>query len=169
MKPKNIETHLQTVRILKIASCVTLSGKSKLTYHIGYRGGADVQFRIYANNGGGFYSNEWVAAEAIQQALGAETLVTAGSLHPIFKGKSANTAGFLLAVLKQEGLIVRSTESPRKYVRTESEAFVAEVQDLIESTVDLDPESAPGKPSASSEKASAATRRGNSKVAKQKG
>lgn len=167
MKPKNIETHLQTVRILKIASCVTLSGKSKLTYHIGYRGGADVQFRIYANNGGGFYSNEWVATKAIQQALCAETLVTAASLHPIFKGKSANTAGFLLAVLKQEGLVVRSTESPRKYLRTDSEVFAAEVQVLIESTVDLDPESAPGKPSASSEKSSAATRRKISKAAKQ--
>ena len=167
MKPKNVETHLQTVRILKIATCLTLSGKTKLTYHIGLKDVADVQFRIYANSGGGFYSNEWVAAKAIQQALSAETLVTAGSLHPIFKGKSANTAGFLLAVLKQEGLIARSTESPRKYVRTESEAFDAEVQDLIKSTVDLDPESAPGKPSASSEKSSAATRRKISKAAKQ--
>ena len=169
MKPKNVENRLQTVRILKIATCLTLSGKTKLTYHIGLRDEADVQFRIYASSGGGFYSNEWVASKAIEQALGKETLVTARSLHPIFKGKSANTAGFLLAVLKEEGLIVRSAESPRKYVRTESEAFVAEVQDLIESTVDLDSEFAPGKPSASSEKASAATRRGNSKAAKQKG
>ena len=168
MKPKNVETHLQTVRILKIATCLTLSGKAKLTYHIGLQDEAYIQFRIYASSGGGFYSNEWVAAKAIQQALSAETLVTAGSLHPLFKGKSANTAGFLLAVLKQEGLVVRSTENPRKYLRTESEAFVAEVQDLIESTVDLDPESAPGKPSASSGKASAATPRSSSKAAKQK-
>lgn len=166
MKPKNVEAQLQTVRILKIGSCVTLSGKFKLTYHIGFSG-ADVQFRIYANIGGGFYSNEWVGAEAIQQALSAETLVSAASLHPIFMGKSANTAGFLLAVLKQEGLIVRSTESPRKYLRTDSEAFVAEIQVLIESTVDLDPASAPCKPSASSGKASVAIRRKISKAAEQ--
>jgi len=168
MKPKDVENRLQTVRILKIASCLTLSGKSKLTYHIGLRDEADVQFRIYASSGGGFYSNEWVASKAIEQALGKETLVTARSLHPIFKGKSANTAGFLLAVLKQERLIVRSTESPRKYLRTESEAFVAEVQGLIESTVGLDPKSASHKTSASSGTAPSGTRQSISKAAKQK-
>lgn len=137
----------RTVRILKVGSCPTLSGKSTLTYHVGFEGTADILFRVYANSGGGFFSNEWVAASDIQGALSKSALITAFSLHPIFKGKSANTAGFLLAVLKEESLIGRSTENPRCYAATESPEFVAEVQALMTTDVNLDPDAQPGKKS----------------------
>ena len=147
MKASNQSTPKTTVRILKIGSCPTLSGKSTLTYHVGCEGTADIFFRVYANSGGGFFSNEWVAASDIQGALSKSALITAFSLHPIFKGKSANTAGFLLAVLKEESLIGRSTENPRCYAATESPVFVAEMQALMTSAVDLDPDAQPAKKS----------------------
>ena len=146
MKPK--QTEPTAIRVLKITTCPTLSGKSTLTYHIGCMGEADIQFRIYANTGGGFYSNEWIAADLIQSALAKSKVVNAVSLHPAFKGKSINTAGFLLAVLKHEGLIGRAEDNPRSYIRTESEAFVAEVKALMDSAVDLDPDGKPGKKAA---------------------
>ena len=139
------DTSSSTVRILKIGRCLSLSGKSTLTYHVGFKGTADIQFRVADNDGGGFFSNEWVAASDIQKSLSKSALVTAYSLHPAFKGKSANTAGFLLAVLKQEKLIGRSTQNPRAYAATESPAFVAEVQALITKGVDLDPGQLPKK------------------------
>ncbi|MDO8776274.1 MAG: hypothetical protein Q7K57_47710 [Burkholderiaceae bacterium] len=147
MKASKQITPKTTVRILKIGSCPTLSGKSTLTYHVGFQGTVDILFRVYANSGGGFFSNEWVAASDIQGALSKSALITAFSLHPIFKGKSANTAGFLLAVLKEESLIGRSTENPRCYVATESPVFVAEMQALMASAVDLDPDTQPTKKS----------------------
>lgn len=145
MKASKQSTPRTTVRILKVGSCPTLSGKSTLTYHVGFQGTADILFRVYANSGGGFFSNEWVAASDIQGALSKSSLITAFSLHPIFKGKSANTAGFLLAVLKEESLIGRSTENPRCYTATESPVFVAEMQALMTADVNLDPDAQPGK------------------------
>lgn len=132
-----------TTRVLKIATCPTLSAKSTLTYHVGYRANAEVLFRIYGNSGGGFYSNDWIAVSEIERTLGKQTLISSVSIQPVCKGKSANTAGFVLAALKQEGLVARSTENPRQYIRTPSEAFMASVKVLVESGVDLDPEQAP--------------------------
>lgn len=142
---KRSTTPSGAVRILKVAGCPTLSGKSTLTYHVGSQGTSDILFRVYANSGGGFFSNEWVAASDIQRALSKSALITAFSLQPVFKGKSANTAGFLLAVLKEEGLIGRSPDNPRCYAATESPDFVAEVQALMTADVDLDPDTRPGK------------------------
>ncbi|AYQ26908.1 MULTISPECIES: hypothetical protein [unclassified Polaromonas] len=132
------------VRILKIGTCRTLTGKSKLTYHVGTLGEADVRFRIYDNDGGGFYGRDWVAATDIQRTLSKLPLVTSASLFPLFKSKSANSGGFMLAVLKHEGLFQRSTDNPRCYVATESPAFVSEIQKLILGGVDLDPDAVPG-------------------------
>ncbi|MES1979811.1 MAG: hypothetical protein V4451_17360 [Pseudomonadota bacterium] len=131
------------VRILKIGKAPSLSGKSTLTYHVGTAGGADVRFRIYDNDGGGFYGREWISAADIQKTLSKLPMVTSASLHSLFRGKSANSGGFLLAVLKHEGLFKRSAENPRCYVATESPAFVAEVQKLIEKGTSLDPGAPP--------------------------
>jgi hypothetical protein len=61
--------------------------------------------RITACNGGGFFSNEWVTLPAIRSALQKSKAVTAILLFPLFKGKSVNTPGYLLAVLRAEKLI----------------------------------------------------------------
>lgn len=143
MKKAIANTDASSIRVLKIATCPSLSGKSTLTYHVGCNGKSDIHFRIYANSGGGFHSNEWIAAKDIQRALGKQPIVTFASLMSVFEGKSVNTAGFLLAVLKHEGLVGPSEEKPRCYVRTESEAFVAEVKALMQSAVDLDPDEKP--------------------------
>ena len=55
-----------TIRVLKIATCPTLSGKSQLTYHVGCTSDSAVEFRIYASNGGGTFSQEWVAWQEIR-------------------------------------------------------------------------------------------------------
>ena len=39
------------VRILSVQSCPTISGKSKLTYHLGVVD-SEIQLRLYANSGG---------------------------------------------------------------------------------------------------------------------
>jgi hypothetical protein len=109
------------VRILKIHSCPSVSGKSTLTYHIGCTDDGDIRFRIHANTNAGFFSNEWLSLTTIQQALAKLTEpFTSVVLAPLFRGKSANTSAFMVAALLQEGLIQRSKYG---YERAEASQF----------------------------------------------
>jgi hypothetical protein len=119
MKAKNPEAN---VRILKIHSCPSVSGKSRLTYHIGCTEDGDIQFRIHANTNAGFFSNEWLPLSTIQGALSKSIgPFTSVVLAPLFRGKSANTSAFMVAALLQErGLIQRSKYG---YERAEASQF----------------------------------------------
>ena len=105
------------IRILKKASCPTLSGKSKLSYQIGSDPESALYVRIAENTGGGFFSQEWVPVKAIEQAL-AKTpdAITSVALFQLFKGKSVNTPAFLLAVLKHEGVVQAVKGRQRKHM-----------------------------------------------------
>lgn len=134
------QTTVPEPRILKIGSCQSLSGRTSITYHLGVRGSNDICFRIWDTTGKGVFSKEWVCASAIQKVLGQHALLAAPTLLPVFTiGRSVNTAGFLLAVLKHEGLVALSEDEPHKYVRVQSDQFVAETAALIKSGANLDP------------------------------
>jgi hypothetical protein len=76
------------VRILKIHSCPSVSGKSTLTYHIGCTEEGDIQFRIHANTNAGFFSNEWLPLSTLQGALAKSTgPFTSVVLAPLFRGE----------------------------------------------------------------------------------
>lgn len=127
-------------RILKIATCTSLSGRASLTYHVGVRNERDVCFRIWDTSGRGIFSKEWVCASDIQKVLREHTSLAAPMLLPLFKsGRSVNTAGFLLAALRNEGLVDSSPDEAHKYIRVESQAFVQEVTELMKTGVSLDP------------------------------
>ena len=137
------EPNNRQVRILKIASCPSLSGRSTLTYHVGCNAGTDaseILIRVSGNSGGGFFSNEWIALDAIQQALSkvpSGISITAHLLSPLFQGKSANTQAFLFAVLKHEGLVSTVPGSKGRYECANTSEFLTEVNALIASDVDL--------------------------------
>lgn len=128
------------IRILKIATCPSLSGKSKLTYHIGGSAESEVLFRVYANTAAGYFSKEWVALTSIQQLLGKAVkadAITSFALMPLFKGKSINTPSFLFAALMSEGLVKDSATVKRCYECTDGKKFFAQVDALMASGVDL--------------------------------
>ena len=116
---------MSDIRILKTASCPSMSGKSRLTYNVGTDDEGAIHLRVQANSGGGFFSQQWVALDAIDQAL-AEVPdgVTALHLAPLFKGYSINSPGFLMAVLKQEKLLIPMEGKPRRYVWQDTSAFL---------------------------------------------
>lgn len=127
-------------RIVKIGTCLSLSERTSITYHVGCRDKDDVCFRIWDTSGKGVFSKEWVCASDIQKVLGQHKALNATSLLPVFRvGRSVNTAGFLLAVLKHEQLVAQSPDEAHKYVRVQSEKFVAETAALIKSGISLDP------------------------------
>jgi hypothetical protein len=95
------------IEVVKAATCPSLSGKSTLSYELGRDAAGRAQLRIVSNTGSGMFSDSWVAWDDVAELLHAqgEKPVTSHSLHPICKGKSVNTAGFVLAVLLQEGVV----------------------------------------------------------------
>lgn len=122
------------VRILKVGTCPSLSGKSQLTYHIGCTGDSDILIRVYTNSAAGFFSDEWVSLPEIGKHLAdapAPGAVTSFLLQPIFRGKSQNTPGFLFAVLKEEGLVARSDTKRRCYQVSNPSRFLAAIEGLI--------------------------------------
>lgn len=123
------------VRILSVHSCPTISGKSKLTYHLGVVD-SEVQIRVYANSGGGFFSKEWISLKSILKLLPANVPFTSRVLR-MFQGKSMNSAGFLLAVLKHEGLVIPSKAKLRCWDRVDPKDFLSKVKTIIDSPVDL--------------------------------
>jgi len=142
------------VRVLKIATCPSLSGRSTLTYHLGVSPDSDIKLRVFANSGGGFFSQEWIPLKAIQQILEKRTVanpVVSSSFGGLFAGKSVNTTGFILAVLKHLGLVKPISGKPRCYEAIDPGALMGELKTLIESSVDLNTDK-PIQPSAPSKK-----------------
>lgn len=126
------------IRILKLGTCQTLSGKGKLEYHIGLEGGSEILFRMSSNSGGGYFSPEWVSLKSVQAALEkAHKPLTSFGLSGLFLGKSVNTPSFLFAALLAEGLVARDEENPRVYVTCPTEGFLAQIGQLIDAGIDL--------------------------------
>ncbi|MGB2832940.1 MAG: hypothetical protein WBC07_08285 [Methylotenera sp.] len=133
-----ISNPVPSMRILKVASCPTSSGKATLTYHIGCTTDKDIQFRVVANTGGGLFSPEWVSLSAIQPAFEqAPFPLTSYPLIKLYQGKSTNTPAFLMAALKHEGLVRNLEGKIRGYEILDSKAFMDEVNMLIATGVNL--------------------------------
>ena len=129
---------INSMRILKVASCPTASGKTILTYHIGCNADNEIKFRVIGNTGGGYFSAEWVAFNAIQPALAKASLpLTSFPLIKLYQGKSTNTPAFLMATLKHEGLVRNLVGKVRGYELLDSGVFMAEMETLIASGVNL--------------------------------
>ena len=126
------EEKIEVMRVLKTANCPSLSGKSTLTYQLSCSTDKSVYVSITGNSGGGLFSKKPVALAEITPLLNADQ-ITSGTLHPAFKGSSANTAGFILAVLLNEGVIKLISEPPRKYKLDDLPGFNARIQALVNS------------------------------------
>ena len=129
-----------SMRILKTATCSTLSGEPNITYIIGCTPDSKIYFRVSSNTGGGFFSREWVSFEAIQQALkecpeGAP--LTSIFLYPLFKGKSVNTPSFLLAALRHSKLVQPLKDKKRNHELLDPKPFLEHINKLITSKVTL--------------------------------
>jgi hypothetical protein len=111
-----------------------------LTYLVGCTAASEVHFRVADNTGGGFFSDEWVALSAIQEAFDKQQKgkpIVSLMLYSLFHGRSLNTPAFLLAVLKAEGLVKPLGDKQRGYERVDPAEFMAGIRKLINSAVNL--------------------------------
>ena len=129
----NPETNPE-IRILKTASCKSLSGKSKLMFNIGCNPAGEIQFQVTGNDGGGYWNDDWVAQSSIQAVLDRlpkGSPITSATFRTIYPSKSTNSPGFLAAVLRDIGLLQPSKDKPRCYELGSPNEFISEVNALL--------------------------------------
>jgi hypothetical protein len=137
---------------LRSGSCSSLSKRSTITYQIGVLSGSDtptssfepaeIYLRITANTGKGMFSNDWVSLSTVSEAiddLPSSQGLTSPSLHAIYFGKSLNTSGFLLAVLREEGLVVTLAGKRPSYQKTDFSSFVTALSEVADREVQPGP------------------------------
>jgi len=135
---------IPAIRVAKIATCDSLSGLSRLEYHVGYEAGSKdkIYWRIWKNSGGGKFNSDWVALSTITVVMSkvpAGEAFKAAALNPILVGRSVNTPSFIAAALVAEGLIVRSEKVARCYERGNADMWWKEMLRLIEAKTNLIP------------------------------
>lgn len=139
------------IDVLKIGSCLTLSGKSTLTYHLGRHDDLSVHFRVVQNSGKGQFNSDWVALTQIEMLLAkhpAEKPMSSSIMHPVFQGKSSNSPAFLFAVIKAEGLVTASEVKDGGYLIGDLDLFKKQMSALIAAGTDLSaPADTPPEPS----------------------
>lgn len=135
-------------RVLKSASCPTLSGNSTLTYQLGCLAGLESAIRLYAYTGRGFFNQDWIGLDVIRTLLDewpVDKPITSYALSSLYRGRSANNRAFLFAALMAEGLIQQTSGTPPSYAIGDTVRFLAEVGALMASEVSL-PEASPVTP-----------------------
>ena len=104
--------------------CLSLSGRSTLTYAIGrHTEDGTLRLSITGNSGGGRWCRDWCRASEIQDVVLGEGELTAKSFHQLHAGRSINTGGFILAALKELGLIRANEENTRLHEHVPTTTF----------------------------------------------
>lgn len=124
------------MRILKVSTCPSLSGRSELTYHIGCNAEGEIQFRVVSNSGSGQFNADAVSFNQIAKLLAehpADKPFTSTVLCPVFRGKSSNSPAFLFATLKAELIVLPGSNKDAGYTIGDIEVFRHEMNVLIAS------------------------------------
>ena len=139
------EPTIETDPITEIftGECPSVSGRSILTYAIGrHDESGELHLRIVDNSGKGMWFNGWAAAKDIDSIVSGATELTAKSFHALHPGKSINTGGFVMAVLKDLGLIRANEENTRIHEHVPATTLEKVVMVRMGKTI----EPAPAKP-----------------------
>jgi hypothetical protein len=133
-KSKQTDELDDTMRVLATGTCDTLSGSSRLTYHIGCMPDGEIYLRVHSNTGGRFFSQEWISLRDILTALKKRPEgkpITSILLNPLSRGKSVNTPGFLLAVLLHEKVVRSMQGKLRRHQLMDPSVFTEKVEKLM--------------------------------------
>lgn len=125
-----INSELTEIRIIQESTCPSLSQRSTLTYHLGCNEHNEILFRIHSNTGTGKFNREWVSSgDMLELIYESKEPFSWKVLQPLVVGKSVNTACFLLATLKNEGLL---QPLDRLYEQKSSAEFQDRMKELID-------------------------------------
>ena len=109
--PATTPTPPETVTPTRSNTIPKLSERAtgRITYQVGLGESGALYLAVKANEGGGYFSPEWVALARVRACL-ADYLGTVESfatplLRSAYVNRSVNNGGFLAAILRHEGLI----------------------------------------------------------------
>jgi hypothetical protein len=112
------------IEVINKGQCTSLSGQSELEFEVGQHSEDDsLHIRLSGNTGAGLYCPNWVSATDIQDIVLGATQMTSTSVKPLFEGKSNNSAGFLLACLRELGLVRVSASNSRHHEHVPGSTF----------------------------------------------
>lgn len=110
------DTEQSLIESIHTGECPSLSGQSTLTYAIGrHPEDQTLHLRIVANSGGGMFCDEWASGSAIDALVQSTTVLISRSMCELHAGRSINTGGFVLSVLKHLGLVRVNAENSRHH------------------------------------------------------
>ena len=110
------EAELSPIQAIHTGECPSLSGQSTLTYAIGrHPEDQSLHVRIVANSGGGMFCDEWASGSDIDALVQSRTVLISRSMCELHSGRSINTGGFVLSVLKHLGLVRVNAENSRHH------------------------------------------------------
>ena len=118
------EEVIDPIEVIYKGECPSLSGRSVLDFAIGrHTDDGTLHLAITGNSGGGMWCKDWCSASAIQDVVLGEGGLTAKSFHQLHAGRSINTGGFILATLKELGLIRANEENTRLHEHVPGTTF----------------------------------------------
>jgi hypothetical protein len=116
--------YIDPIEVIHTGECLSVSGRSVLTFAIGrHADDGTLHLAITGNSGGGMWCRDWCSASAIQDVVLGEAGLTSKSFHVLHQGKSINTGGFILAAVKELGLIRANEENTRVHEHVPTTTF----------------------------------------------
>jgi hypothetical protein len=118
------EEIIDPIEAISTGTCESLSGRSDLTFVIGrHNEDGTLHLAITGNSGGGMWCKDWCSASDIQDVVLGESGLTVKSFYPLHAGRSINTGGFILAALRELGLIRANEENTRVHEHVPGTTF----------------------------------------------
>ena len=122
--PAESEPEVDPIEEQYTGDCPSISGRSILTYAIGlHQETGELHLRITDNSGKGMWFDGWASAKDIDAIVKGQAELTAKSFHSLHPGKSINTGGFVLAALRELGLIRANEENTRLHEHVPATTF----------------------------------------------
>jgi hypothetical protein len=121
------------IQVLKEDTCPASSGKSTLGYQVGIDDTGAIQLRVSSNDGGGFFSNEWISYADIQVAINdwpEDQGISSMAFRKAYIGLSSNSPGFLVAILCALELLEPMPGKSRVHQACDPSTFLASVEQL---------------------------------------
>ena len=126
------EAEVDPIQTIFQGECPSLSGRSTLSYTIGrHTEDGTLHLRITDNSGKGMWCKDWAPASAIQEVVLGAFGLTGASFHCLHEGRSKNTGGFILGVIKALGLVRGNAENTRIHEHVPGATFEKVVTTLI--------------------------------------
>jgi hypothetical protein len=123
------------------AECPSLTGRSTLSWALG-RDPRDKEntplLRISRNSGRGMHFKGWAPVAHIEDILAKAEDITARTLNEVHPGRSTNTGGFLVAVLKDLGVVRVKEENTRIHERVPGAGILKAIESRITESAGTD-------------------------------